>query len=131
MTRYNYNAVETEFYKTDGYASGSDSDIDTTERFSTVITLTIDLGIVLEFHFKEASGASGTDDVQFYVYRKKSGSFTAIENYIDDPLIENDGNETVVTYEIDKPGLYRIGCKSNGGTNTFDLKVIGNYWRLA
>lgn len=129
-------------YQTDAYGGGDD-DVGATEKFTHASGESIDLlsdfntedsgisaaGIV---KFIEAGGATGTDNFVINLYRRHNNSWTGNELPLRTTTVTNPGvasGDQEQPYEIgiastDGPGHYRIGLKSAGSTNTFDVEVV-------
>ena len=116
-----YDTGDRELYLTDGY-SGTDTDIDNTERFGDDIDLTVNTEAAVDFKF---DGSDATDDLVLTIYKRRDSSWTGNEDSWRDALtVANDGTETEYHYTITKEcgaGHYRWGMKSAGSTTTFEM----------
>ena len=111
-----------ELYSTDGY-SGSDADIDGTERFTSDIDLTRETGAAVDFTF-DASGA--TDDLVISLYKTVQSSWDGDEIAIYSTTVDSDNSEDIFHFDITKSygaGHYRFGMVRSGTTDTFDINV--------
>jgi len=127
-------AGEVEVYSTDAY-SGSDTDVDATERYGVDINLTANVQFGMDIKLVEIGGASGTDNVLMTVYSRRDNTWDGDEQKIDEKEYTNDGSEDIFRYVIDalKTGFghYRVSFQATpGGTNTFDLDAQGYYSRF-
>lgn len=124
-----YDGEDTELYKTDGY-SGSDADIDNTEKFTSDIDLTIQLGAVIDFKF---DGTNGTDNITFNLYKRRDSSWDGDEIALSTASDTNDGSEDIYTKTITESlgaGHYRFGMVSAGASTTFEMDAEMRTWRL-
>lgn len=116
-------------YQTDGY-SGSDADIDSTERYTSDIDLTVETGSSIDFKF---DGTDATDDWYLQIYNRRNNAWEAIEEGWKSLLtVSNDGTETIYHYTIPEtyqPGHYRFGMVRTGSTTTFEMLVTCIRWR--
>lgn len=120
--QYSYDGSSTSLYRTNAY-SGTDPDVDATQRFSTDIDLTQKLFAVCELKF-DASGT--TDDLKVSLYRSLDNSWDGDELEIFAATIDSDGSEDLWPFMIGPdfgPGHYRFGLKSTGATDTFDIDL--------
>ena len=118
--QYDYDASSTTLYRTNLY-SGSDPDVDATERFTVGIDLTQKLFAICELKF-DASGS--TDDLKVSLYRSLDDTWDGDELEILSMTIDSDGSEDLWSLTIGPdfgPGFYRFGLKSSGATDTFDV----------
>ena len=125
---YLYDKTDTELYKTDGYG-GSDTDVDTTERFTEDIDITVRLGANIDFRF---TGSGGADDIALSLYKRRDANWTGNEAAIWSATVASDGSEGVYNFTIDRSygaGHYRFGMKSSGSTDTFEMDVEMRQWR--
>ena len=125
---YLYDKNDTELYKTDGYG-GSDSDVDSTERFTGNIDLTVNLGANMDLKF---AGSGTTDDLALFLYERRDSNWSGNEIAIWNATISNDGNEHIYNFTIDGSygaGSYRFGMKSSGSTDTFEIDAEMRKWR--
>ena len=118
---------EANIYQTDGY-TGSDADIDGTERFTSDIDLETSGYEGVQVHIKyDASGT--TDNLVCAVYGSLDGT-----NYSDFPIKSivfdnNAGVETEVSFILKDYQHFRIGFVRSGSTDTFELDCDVTYWK--
>jgi hypothetical protein len=127
--QYDYDASNTVLYRTNLY-SGSDPDVDATERFTAGVDLTQKLFAVCELKFL-AGGA--TDDLQLRLYRSLDTSWDGDEIEILSTTIDSDGSEDLWSLTIGPdfgPGFYRFGLKSAGVTDSFDVDLTARLARF-
>ena len=125
---YLYDKTDTELYKTDGY-SGSDTDVDDTERFTGNIDLTVYLGANIDIKF---TGSGSTDDLVLNLYERRDANWDGGEIAIWNATVSNDGSESIYNFTIDSSygaGHYRFGMKSDGSTDTFEIDAEMRKWR--
>ena len=125
---YLYDKADTELYKTNGY-NGSDTDVDTTERFTDNIDMTVKLGANMDLEF---TGSGSTDDIELYLYKRRDANWTGSETAIWNATVASDGSEGTYSFTIDGSygaGHYRFGMKSSGSTDTFEVDVEMRQWR--
>jgi len=126
---YLYDDSDTNIYKTDGYG-GSHTDVDSTERFTDSIDLTMNTGCQVDFKF---DGNNSTDDWTLKIYKRRDSSWTGNEVLWKVAItISNDGTEKIYHYTIPEDfqaGHYRFGMQSAGSTTTFEMQVDIRQWR--
>ena len=125
---YFYDKNDKKLYKTDGYG-GSDTDVDSTERFTENIDLTVNLGANVDIKF---TGSGSTDDLALFLYGRRDSSWDGSEIAIWNTNINNDGSESIYNFTIDGSygaGHYRFGMKSSGSTDTFEIDAEMRQWR--
>jgi len=118
--QYSYDGSNISIYRTNAY-SGSDPDVDATLRFTADIDLTQKIFAVCELKF-DATGA--TDDLKVSLYRSLDNIWDGDELEILSITIDSDGSEDLWSMTIGPdlgPGHYRLGLKSSGATDTFDV----------
>jgi hypothetical protein len=123
-----YDESDTKLYKTDGYG-GSNADLDSTERFTGDIDLTVNIGAALDFRF---DGSGSTDDLILYLYKRRNSIWDGSETALWSITIANDGSESCYHFTIDESygaGHFRFGMKSSGSTDTFEMDVEMRQWR--
>lgn len=127
-SRY-FDLVDTNIYKTDGY-SGTDADVDDTQRFTDNIDLTIQSGAEIDIKY---DGSDSTDDLLLDIYKKLDSSWGGNEHEWKTQItIDSGGTEKVYHYTIPEnyePGHYRFGLTSSGVTTTFEVQVDYRGWR--
>jgi len=119
-----------ELYLTDGY-SGSDADLDGTERFTSDIDLTRETGAAVDFKF-DASGA--TDDLVISLYQTIQSSWDGDEIAIWTGTVDSDGTEDIYTFSILPSygaGHYRFGMVRSGTTDTFEMDAEMRRWHTS
>lgn len=118
-------------YATDEY-SGSHTDIDSTERYTDDIDLTMHTGAIIDFLFAAISGDT-TDDLVLTLYKKGGSSWSGREiAWKSSKTVSNNGSERLYSYTIPEgyeAGHYRFGIKSSGSTTKFDIQVTAYRWR--
>lgn len=128
-TSYLYDKSDIELYKTNGY-SGTNPDVNNTEKFTQNIDLTVNTGVVVDIIF---DGSNDLDDLILNIYRRRDDNWQNVENPIETPTtISNDGTERIFNMAIGKtygPGHYRIGMKSSGASTTFDIYARARFYR--
>ena len=129
---YLYDASNTELYRTDGYGGG-DTDIDDTERFTSTINMTVETGAAIQIKF-DASGA--TDDLILSLYKSidadEDDDWDGDEIAVESITVGSDSSEDLYVYDIldDKgAGYFRLGLKSSGSNDTFEVDVQMRQWR--
>ncbi len=125
---YLYDKTDTELYRTDGY-SGSDADVDDTERFTGDIDLTVKLSASMDFIF---TGSGSTDDLALFLYRRRDANWAGNEAAIWNTTVNSNGSESTYNFTIGESygaGHYRFGMKSSGSTDTFEIDVEMRQWR--
>ncbi len=125
---YLYDKTDTELYKTDGY-SGSDADVDATERFTDDIDLTVSIGANVDFKF---TGSGSTDDLVLSLYERRDVNWGDGEIAVWNSTVSNSGSESLYSFTIDSSygaGHYRFGMKSTGATDTFEIDAEMRQWR--
>lgn len=125
---YLYDKIDTELYKTDGY-SGSDTDVDATERFTSDIDLTVNIGANVDFKF---TGSGSADDLVLSLYERRDVNWGDGEIAIWSATVNNSGSESLYSFTIDSSygaGHYRFGMKSSGATDTFEIDTEMRQWR--
>ena len=131
---YEYDAADTELYKTNAY-SGTDSDldntapVDATDGYTSDIDLTQKIWAAIDFKF-DSSGT--TDDLVLTLYKRRDSSWDGDEISVWSATVESDGSEDIYHMTIGPsfgPGHYRFAMQSSGGTDTFDIDVEVRYGR--
>lgn len=125
---YLYDKTDTELYKTSGYG-GSNMDVDTIERFTNDIDLTVKIGASIDFKF---TSSGSTDDIEMFLYKKCNPNWSGSEINIWSAIVDNNGSESIYNYTIDGSygaGYYRFGIKSSGTTDTFEIDIEMRQWR--
>ena len=125
---YLYDKIDTELYKTDGY-SGSDADVDDTERFTKDIDLTVKLNANIDFIF---TGSGRIDDLVLSLYKRRNANWTGNEMVIWNTKVNNNGLERAYNFTLNGTygaGHYRFGMESSGSKNTFEMDVEMRQWR--
>jgi hypothetical protein len=126
--QYSYDGSTTNLYRTNLY-SGTDPDVGGTQQFCADLDLTQKLFAVCELKF-DASGS--TDDLRVSLYRRLDSSWDGDELEILAATIDSDGSEDLWSFTIGPdfgPGHYRLGLKSTGATDTFDVDLNARFAR--
>jgi hypothetical protein len=131
---WQYKGNDVTLYATNLY-SGTDADVDGTERFAGDTTTDIDLTLhtyaVVDIKF---TGSDATDDLYLNWYKRRDISWTGNElRWKSQLTIANDGTETEYHYTITPafgPGHFRLGMVRSGSTTTFDIIVVVRTGRL-
>lgn len=125
-----YAKTNANVYQTNGY-SGSDADVDDTERFTADMSLEVNRGVGIDFKY---DGSDATDDLILTLYKRIDSTWLGSEVAWKAAItVENDGAEHVYHYTIPnnyQPGHYRFGMKSAGGTSTFEMDANVRTWRV-
>lgn len=124
-----FEVTDTNVYKTNLY-SGTDADLDGTEKYTDSIDLSVWSGASIDFKF---TGTDSTDNLLLNIYNSRSGSWEGSEIIWKSQLtVENNGSESIYHYTIPEtyqPGFFRFGMLRSGSTTTFDITVNHRRWR--
>jgi hypothetical protein len=91
-----YDVADTNIYQTNGY-SGTDADVDDTERYTSSFDLTSKDGARLSLKF---DGSGATDNLYLYVYSSLTSSFDGDEVAEASVNITSDGSEDIYTFAL-------------------------------
>lgn len=125
--RYFYAGADQELYQTNGYG-GTDPDVDITERYTSDIDLTVNLGTAIDFEF---DGSGATDDLLLYLYKRRNGTWDGGEIAVWSVTVASDGSADIYHFTIDESygaGHFRFGLASTGQTDTFEMDVQMRVW---
>lgn len=124
-----FELTDTELYKTNLY-SGTDADLDGTERFTEDIDLSVWSGASIDFKF---TASDSTDNLLLNIYNTRDGNWEDFELAWKSQLtVENSGAQSKYHYTIPEtyqPGHFRFGMVRSGSTTTFDIEVNCRRWR--
>jgi hypothetical protein len=123
-----YDEIDTRLYRTDGYG-GSDADVDSTERYTGNIDLTVNVGAAVDFKFQ---GSGIINNLVLYLYKRRNSVWDGNEIALWSATVTSDGSEDSYHFTVDESygaGHFRFGMKSSGSTDTFEVDVEMRRWR--
>ena len=129
------NETET-LFSTTLFFSGSESEVDDTEQYGSVIDLTKAKGATIRSTFREKDeGTSQTDDMLVRIYRDPENAFDGTEILVQTVNCGNYGyaagnkrKSIVIDSRQLGRGYYRLGNLSGGGTNKFGIAQKCRKW---